>query len=317
MRVVDDHVERLSLLDRLEAPGDALDRLDTALDRVVVDPERPRGQSSARRVEPVEGPPELEVDARERVSVRVERDRVRELRSEAAAVLVADVHDRRVGLIEERAFRLVVRVHRAVVVEVILRQVGEDEHREARPREPSLRLCDRGRLHHARVVVAFEHLAEEALQVDRLGGVQPGGSLLARDHALDVRQQPGAAPGRCEDRVQQERGGGLAVRAGDPRHGELARRVVEEERRRGRHRGPRVGHAELWQVDADALFDHERRSARRRSDRGERMAVVVRAAQAEEERAGPHRPRVVGEVADVDRCLVYDLGRREDRDEVS
>ena len=47
------------------------------------------------------------------------------------------------------------------------------------------------------------------------------------------------------------------------------------------------------------------------------MAVDVRTAQAEEERARPHPPRVVGEVADVDRCLVYDLGRREDRDEVS
>ena len=48
VRVVDDHRERLPLLDGLEAPGHAADRLEAARDRVVVDAEQ-RAPQRARR----------------------------------------------------------------------------------------------------------------------------------------------------------------------------------------------------------------------------------------------------------------------------
>ena len=237
MRVVDDHRERLPLLDRLEAPGHAADRLDAPLDRFVVDAECARRERRTRGVQPVEGAAELQVDAVEHARAGVEGDRVRQLGGEAAPVLVADVHDRGVRLLEERPLRLVVALHRAVVVEMVLRQVREDEHGEVRAREPSLDLRDRRRLHHTAVVTPVDHLAEEALEVDRLRRVETGRPLPSGHEPLDVRQQPRPASRGLEDRVQQECRRRLAVRAGHARDIELVRRLAEEERRRRRHRG--------------------------------------------------------------------------------
>ena len=64
------------------------------------------------------------------------------------------------------------------------------------------------------------------------GVVRTAGRALAADPALDGADQPGPSPGRLEDRVEQERGRRLAVRAGDARDLELARRLAEERRPR-------------------------------------------------------------------------------------
>ena len=104
---------------------------------------------------------------------------------------------------------------------MILRQVREDEHGEPRPLEPALRAGLRGRLEHAGAVAGVGHLAQEPLEVDRLGRVEAGRALLAADAPLDVRQQARLAACGLEDRAQQERGGRLPVRAGDRRDVEL------------------------------------------------------------------------------------------------
>ena len=64
VRVVDDHRERLPLVDRLESPRHAAHRLEPARDRVVVDPEQPRGGERAERVLDVEAAAQLQVDRR-------------------------------------------------------------------------------------------------------------------------------------------------------------------------------------------------------------------------------------------------------------
>ena len=236
-----------------------------------------------------------------RSSSGVKVARVRQLRGEPPPPLVADVHDRALGLLEQRALRLEVALHRAVEVEVVLRQVREDEHREARAREPALApAIDVASITHERSP-ASSICAEEPLQVDRLGRVQPGRACLAADAPLDVRRAaPGSPPGGVEDRVEQERRRRLAVRPGDRGDLELARRVAEEERGGGPHRGADARHDELRQR-------RRRRAARRRARPRRPPAAPARscpstfAPDAEEERARRDGARVVGEVEDLDR----------------
>jgi hypothetical protein len=81
-----------------------------------------------------------------------------------------------------------------VEVEVVLVEVGEHEDGEADVVETAERRAVRGRLHRAAAVARVEHLAEQALQVDRLGG-RPGGRAALAVHAgLDRAEQPGRRP---------------------------------------------------------------------------------------------------------------------------
>ncbi len=95
--VVDDHRKRLPLVHRLESSRDTADRLDPARDRCVVDAEQPSRRERTERVLGVEASAQLQLDAVERVGADLraggepERERVRQLRREPAAVLVADV----------------------------------------------------------------------------------------------------------------------------------------------------------------------------------------------------------------------------------
>ena len=135
------------------------------------------------------------------------------------------------------------------------------------------------------LVAAVDHLAEEALEVDRLGRVEPGRPRLAADAPLDVRQQPGLAAGGLEDRVEQERGRRLPVRAGDAGDASSADGSPKKSVGGDRHRRPRVRDDELRQVDRDGMLDDERGRAQRRRGRRERVPVGVAPAHAEEERA--------------------------------
>ena len=205
VRVVDDDVERLAGVDRLEPPRHAAHRLEAAPDRVVVTAERARRERGAERVLDVEAAAELEIDARERRRVgRVERDRVRQLRREPPPVRVAGVDDRERPRFreEEPPLRLEVRLHVAVEVEVILAEVREDENAKADAIEPVEDRGVRRRLHRARAVAGVEHLAERPLQVDRLGRRPHDAAPLAADARLDRPEQARSPPGRGEDREQ-------------------------------------------------------------------------------------------------------------------
>ena len=262
-----------------------------------LDAERLGRERGADRVLPVEGAAEAQLDPVERVRGGVEGDRVGQLGREPLPPLALDVHDGPLGLGEECRLRLVVGLHRPVEVEVVLGQVREHEHRERRPLETALRARLRGRLEHAGAVAGVGHLAQEPLEVDRLGRVQPGRPLLAADAPLDVREQARRPSGRLEDRLEQERRRRLPVRAGDAGDLELAGRVAEEETSRDRHRRANVGHDELGQLDVERVVDDERGRPERRRRRGEGVAVRVPPAHAEEERARADGACVVGEIA--------------------
>ena len=261
VRVVDEHRERLPLVDLLEAPGNAVDRLEAPHDRVVVDPERARGRRGDMRVGAVEraAQPQLRVERRR----RIDEDRVRQLGGEPAAVVVADVDDGAVGLVEEPPLGREVLLHGAVEVEVVLAQVREHEHREARAVEPPLHLGDRRRLHRDDRVAGVEHRAKEPLQVDRLRCVQVRREPLGADPPLDVRQQPRPPARGFEDRVA----GSTSSSSCPPCRSRPRRRAPASGRRRTRpprrHGVPRVRDDELRHRNVELPLDDERDGAAR------------------------------------------------------
>jgi len=190
---------------------------------------------------------------------------------------------------------------------MVLAEVGEGERAEANSVEPAQLGAVRGRLERAAPISGVEHLTEGALEVDclrRRADRRPG---IAPDPALDRAEQSRPAAGRCEDRVEEECGRCLAVRAGDAGDLELARRVLEEDNSGLSHRPSHVRHDKLGDVKLEHALDRERCRAAFHRFAGEGVAVVPFAGDAEEERSRPDGARVVGEVGDLDRSALHDV----------
>ena len=89
----------------------------------------------------------------------------------------------------------------------------------------------------------------------------------------------------------------------------------EERVRRRRHRDPRIGHDELRHGDVQRPLDDERNGAACDRLAGEVVPVDIRPRHAEEERSRHDRPRVVGEVAHLDRSPPDHVDRPDRGDE--
>ena len=203
----------------------------------------------------------------------------------------------RSACVEERALRGEVLLHRAVEVEVVLRQVREDEHREPRAVEPALRLGDRRRLHRARAVAGVDHLAKQPLQVDRLRRVQARRRPLAARPGARCSSAAPAAARPLEDRVQEERGRRLAVRAGDG--GDRRARGTGRRRRAPRpaaSRRARSGRRAAATGDVERPLDDERGGAGGGRVAGEVVPVAPsrRARRRRASRAAPRACRTRG-----------------------
>ena len=173
----------------------------------------------------------------------------------------------------------------------------------------------RGRLHRARAVARVEHLAEHALQVDRLGRRAHDAATLAADSRLDRPEQAGPASRGGEDREQEVARRGLAARAGDADHLELAGRLAEEDVRNRSHGGARVPDDDLRHRQIERALDDERNRPALHRLRREVVSVGTRARHGEEERARADRAGVVGEIAHLDRKAPEHLHRLERCDE--
>ena len=335
--VVDDECERLPLVDGFESTGHAGDGANALRYLVVVDVEEQRGSDDAEDVLDVEPTPErrLDLDAGRAKAAAVrahlqiigahlgafreaERDhgrprRLDELDREPAPVLVADVDGggRRSSSGEESSFRLVVLLHRPVQVEVILREVREDEHVEAHAIEsPQGGPVGRGLDGHARVA-RIEHLAEETLKIDRLGRRVWRGPMGSADDPLDRADEARRATGRLEDGAEQKRTGRLAVRARDACDLERARRLVEEVVGGDRHRRASVVDEQLRNVDLERLLHDESRGPGGHCSARELVSVDARAGHAEERRPRRDAIGAVGEIRDLDGLAALGMARRE------
>src|SRR3954449_11614026 len=177
--VVDEHGERLALVDRLEAAGDAHGVREPVGDRRVIDAQGADGGDGAEDVEDVEaaGQQQAQLEAvypeprAARVALdapgadlRVQRvdpdaDRVREVVRQAHAVCVVHVDHRDLGPgLEQPALGEEVVLHRRMEVEVVLREVREDRARPVDRIGAAERERVRGDLHHNRLVAGVAHL---------------------------------------------------------------------------------------------------------------------------------------------------------------
>ena len=184
-----------------------------------------------------------------------------DLGGDAAAVLVVGVHDRHPGLVEQPPLGGVVRVHRAVEVEMVLGEVREQLHREPDARDAAELDRVRGHLHGDGRVAGVEHAREGRLEVDRLGRGALDLLLHPADDPLDGAEQAGLVPGGLEQVPDEERGRRLAVRAGDAHHVEPGGRISVEASRRGAHGGAHVVDHDLRDAQVQPALGDERHRA--------------------------------------------------------
>ena len=186
-------------------------------------------------------------------------------------------------------------------VEVVLREVGEDRRGDVDAVRPPQLERVRGDLHRAGAIAAVEHLAERALEVDRLGRGADGRPLVARDHRGHGPEQAGLAPGRLQQRADEERRRGLAVGPRDTNYGQPGGGVPVEARGGDRHRGADVLDLHLRHAEVERPGDDERRRAAFDRVGREIVAVAREPGDAEEQGPGLHGTVVVGQAADLDR----------------
>ena len=181
---------------------------------------------------------------------------------------------------------------------MVLREVGEHRGRDVDARGALELQRVRGDLHRARDVARVEHLAEEPLQIERLGRRPGQRRFLAAHHGLDRAEQPGSQSRALQQRAGEERRRGLAVGPGDARDPQRGGRVAVEARRGERHRGPHVRHDDLGHAEPQRALDDQGDSPARDRVGGEVMPVAGEPGHAEEQGAFSDEPVVEGQARD-------------------
>ena len=173
----------------------------------------------------------------------------------------------------------------------------------------------RARLDGRAAVAGVEHLAEEALEIDRLRRRERRGAPLAAHLPLDRPDEAGPATRGFEDRAQQERRRRLPVRPRHARELELLRRLAEEHVGRDRHRLAHGRDEELRDVDVERSLDHDR--GRAALDRLPREVVAVDPLPGTQKKSAPSVTRRVSYARSPisTGCAPGHLARRESPDQ--
>lgn len=129
---------------------------------------------------------------------------------------------------EESCFSGGVGGHVAVIVEVILSEVGEDGDVWVEVVGALLVEGVRGGFVDAGFAGGVADAGEEAREVDGAGGGEGGGFAVADEVVVDGAEQAGGDASGLEEVLEENDGGGLAVGAGDSGEGEGLGGVVEE-----------------------------------------------------------------------------------------
>ena len=108
-------------------------------------------------------------------------------------------------------------------VEVVLGQVGEDRDVEREGVHAREGQGVRGHLHGDATDRAIAHERQHGLELERVGSRLTRRSALGPEHVLDGADDAGREPPRAQQRLDQVRGGRLAVRPGDPDEQQRAR----------------------------------------------------------------------------------------------
>ena len=198
-------------------------------------------------------------------------------------------------------------LHRAVIVQMVARQVGENRRVEAHAVDAPLVEGVRGDFHAHALGAQRAQLRQLTLQRDGIGGrVQRRGDLrrAAKAEGADIGC---GTPALLERLRQQPRAGGLAVGAGDPGDGELLRGRIEEAvgddadalAEPGHRRGEGAGRQLRGLRGAVRFVEHRARPAGDRL-RGEFQPMVGAPAAGQEQGPGSRRAAVESEITHHD-----------------
>ena len=288
------------------------------------------GVESAREPEVQVSPPagDLDADARQRgfrsvvdepdvgpiaLAIRDDpRTRARGRGSEGLAMAVVGIDHRKarsaaLGLAleprEQAALRVAVRLERLVEVEVLVREVREDRRVVVDAADAIRREAVAARLDDDRLLAGLHHLAQQSLQLEGARGrVRLGvAAELAADADADGPQETRPQPCALERRLGEERGRGLAVRAGDPDRQELAARVAVPPGRRGGEGRRSLPDDDLRDPQlAKGLLHDDRDGASLDGLADVVVAIDLDPADGDEQVAGLDGPRVISNPADGD-----------------
>jgi hypothetical protein len=142
------------------------------------------------------------------------------------------------GTCEQAGLGRQVALHRAVPVEVVLREVGVDGDGEAGPVDPVQVEPVAGDLGGDRIDPAVVEVPQESLEIRALRGGPHPGQPLPEHPRLHRADHARALAGGSERSLQQVADRGLAVRAGGADHGQLLAGMAVDHRRRRPHRRP-------------------------------------------------------------------------------
>ncbi len=222
-------------------------------------------------------------------------------------------HRRRVGRQEageQPGLGLEIGLHRGVVIEMVLREIGEPRRRQPHPIQPPLVQPMRRGLHRAVRHARRRGLGQEALEGDRIGrGVaerrapgafDPRGADIDRRMAHRHPQLPretgdrGLAVGAGD----RDHRGGLGAKEQRRRHGQRGPGVLRHDQRDRRMPGQRLGgQGGAGGIGQDGTGAH---SQGRVDELG---AVHPAAGQGCEQGAGAHRAAVEGDRAEAHRAV--------------
>ena len=225
-----------------------------------------------------------------------------------ARVFVVAVQDgearrRSPGPLEQRLLGGEVGLHGAVKIQVVARQIGENGGMEMQPVNPAQRQRVRGNFHGGVRAAGALQLREQPHQVQRFRRGIHGRQHAPRQMILDGADQRRGVARRPQHRIDQVRGGGLAVGSGDARQPQPLVRLAVKVARRQCQRLPAVLHLNPARGQSPGgpslrFAGHRHRAARQRV-LGELAPVGAAARKGKEQEARSHAPRIVIQSADV------------------
>ena len=198
-------------------------------------------------------------------------------------------------------------LHRLMVVEMILAEVGENGCVKLDIPHPVLHEGVAGGLHDGRTAIDVAHLPEKTLHIIRFRRGTRGGQLAGADRITHRADQPARALGDVEQVLEEKRNRGLAIGPGDPGSLQLERRMSVEDGRRGRKGGARIldtDHGGPRGIEFRRSYDGRRPFLHRFEDevraaaRGLAGAAWRHAGQSNKETARGDLPGIVGEGGD-------------------
>ena len=173
-------------------------------------------------------------------------------------------------------------LQRTVEVQVVLGEVGEHRHVELGAVHARQSQRVRGHFHGRAGDAAVAHARQQRLELHRLRRRLARLHRLIAHAVLDGADETGAVPGRAQEGLHQEGGGGLAVGARDPDQGQRTRGVSPVGVGQSRQGLARDGHEHarggLARQRVGALCHHQGRAAR--ESVGDEAAAVLLEARA-------------------------------------